>query len=311
MIGIATRDVPYYLAVSAFFLDNSRGFFAMSDPIHSDARSAGDAGVDRDARIEDLLMTGLDHYFRGEYDQAIHIWTRVLFLDRGHTRARAYIERARGAAAERQRESEELLHRGVAAFDRGDVTTARGLLASAVERGGPQDVALALLDRLDRLSGQPAARRQPETLRGRPTHRRRRDTVGSDTDQLPRSGYWLVPIALVASGVVATAVLSLRSASTPAFPWARTNPAPVAIIEEPLPVLSPAEAALGRARALIARGRLHDAVRVLETVRRGDPARTDADALRAAVQRAILTGDTGTAPASRPVEAGTVPLPPR
>ena len=38
-----------------------------------------------------------------DYEQAIHVWTRVLFLDRGHARARAYIERARSALAERQR----------------------------------------------------------------------------------------------------------------------------------------------------------------------------------------------------------------
>ena len=56
----------------------------------------------------------------------------MLFLDRGHDRARAYIERARGAQAERQRESEELLHRGMAAFDRGETTGA----AVAAERRG-------------------------------------------------------------------------------------------------------------------------------------------------------------------------------
>ena len=61
----------------------------------------------------------------GDYDTAIHVWTRALFLDRGHARARAYIERARSAQAERQRESEELLHRGVAAFDRGETATPR------------------------------------------------------------------------------------------------------------------------------------------------------------------------------------------
>src|SRR5262249_32709625 len=61
---------------------------------------------DRLALIEQLLLAGLDHYFIGQYEQAIHVWTRVFFLDRGHARARAYIERARCALAERQREAE-------------------------------------------------------------------------------------------------------------------------------------------------------------------------------------------------------------
>ena len=65
------------------------------------------SAVDRDAKIEQLLLTGLDHYFGAQYQQAINVWTRALFLDRSHARARAYIERARSAMAERQRESEE------------------------------------------------------------------------------------------------------------------------------------------------------------------------------------------------------------
>ena len=130
---------------------------------------------DRDARVEELLLIGLDHYFAGQHELAISVWTRVLFLDRGHARARAYIERARGAIAERQRESEELLHTGMAAFDRGDGGTARRLLTSAVERGAASEEAIALLERLDRLElgarvdgertappGVPAPQIQPE-----------------------------------------------------------------------------------------------------------------------------------------------------
>src|SRR3954471_15166136 len=106
----------------------------------------------RETRIEELLLAGLDHYFSGQHELAISVWTRVLFLDRSHARARAYIERARGAIAERQREGEELLQTGTAAFQRGDAEGARRLLTSAVERGAPPDEALAMLDRLARLT---------------------------------------------------------------------------------------------------------------------------------------------------------------
>ena len=104
----------------------------------------GDA--DREARIEQLLLTGLDHYFAGHYERAISVWTRVVFLERHHDRARAYIERARSALAERQRESEELLHTGVSAYNAGDIERARDLLTRAVERGS--DSADVFLDRL-------------------------------------------------------------------------------------------------------------------------------------------------------------------
>src|SRR5580704_14652622 len=126
----------------------------MSDPLRTDgSRAHADvaSGSDRDAKIEQLLLVGLDHYFAARYELAINVWTRALFFDRNHARARAYIERARSALAERQRESEELLQTGVAAFQRGDGDEARRLLHAAIDRGAPSDEAHAVLDRLDRL----------------------------------------------------------------------------------------------------------------------------------------------------------------
>src|SRR5476651_1448959 len=129
----------------------------MSDPLrtdgsraHADVASVAD-GNTKDAKIEQLLLVGLDHYFAARYELAINVWTRALFLDRSHARARAYIDRARSAQAERQRESEELLQNGVAAFHRGDGGEARRLLRAAIDGGAPPDEALAVLDRMDRL----------------------------------------------------------------------------------------------------------------------------------------------------------------
>ncbi len=113
--------------------------------------------------IEELLLVGLDHYFAGRHELAINIWARVLFLDRSHGKARAYIERARSALAEKQREAEELIHTGQAALDRGDHGAARRLLTSA-ERAGGGDEALSLLHRLDRLDAV-----TPAAVRTRPT----------------------------------------------------------------------------------------------------------------------------------------------
>src|SRR6476659_8553556 len=108
-----------------------------SDPLRTDTSRALDAApdADRDAKIEQLLLAGLDHYFAAHYELAINVWTRALFFDRSHARARAYIDRARSALAERQRESEELLQNGVAAFTRGEGDEARRLMQAAIERG--------------------------------------------------------------------------------------------------------------------------------------------------------------------------------
>lgn len=128
----------------------------MPEPQPIDGRHTHDAVSDD--KIEQLLLVGLDHYFAGRYEQAIDVWTRAFFFDRDHPRARAYIERARSALAERQRESEELLQQGVAAFHRGDAAEARRLLTAAIDGGAPSEEALAVLGRLDRLElgAQPA-----------------------------------------------------------------------------------------------------------------------------------------------------------
>src|SRR2546428_13708325 len=129
----------------------------MSDPLRTDSSRALDAApeADRDAKIEQLLLVGLDHYFVAQYEAAINVWTRALFLDRSHPRARAYIERARSALAERQRESEELLQNGVAAFHRGEGDEARRLLQAALDGGAPADEALAGLEPLNPVAKTP------------------------------------------------------------------------------------------------------------------------------------------------------------
>src|SRR5688572_21891503 len=147
----------------------------MSDPLRTnpvESTASTDGAAERDAKIENLLLAGLDQYFAADYGQAIDIWTRVMFLDRNHARARAYIERARSAMAEQQRESEELLHNGVAAFERGEIEAAKQMLNAAVQRGGAHEVALAFLTRIDRIhaatSAQPTPEAPPSRLPFRP-----------------------------------------------------------------------------------------------------------------------------------------------
>src|SRR3979490_1866540 len=124
-----------------------------SDPLRTDMSRALDAAPDgdRDAKIEQLLLAGLDHYFAAHYELAINVWTRALFFDRSHAPARASSGRARGARAERQREAEELLHGGAAAFNRGDTLEARRLLQAAIDGGAPLEDAFTMLERLHRL----------------------------------------------------------------------------------------------------------------------------------------------------------------
>jgi hypothetical protein len=264
------------------------------------------AASNLEARIEQLLLMGLDHYFAARYEQAIHVWTRVLFLDRGHARARAYIERARGALAERQRESDELLHCGLDAFDRGDADAARQFLSTAVERGAPQEEALALLGRLNRLDV--AGGRIPAPASDEPSLPARHQTQASAEEAGSVRPSLAIPFALLA--VVTTLVAGGLYAVTGwdrverwvSFGQVERTAVSTRAVVAPLIVPSASEAALARAHALIGKRRLDGltplsqddarafraALRVLEVVKIDDPIRAEADRLRADVQRALV-----------------------
>jgi len=253
----------------------------LRDSAHTPLPPSDDA--DRATRIEELLVSGLDHYFAAEYEQAINIWTRVVFLERDHDRARAYIERARSAIAERQRESEELLHRGVDAYKSGDVANARDLLTRAVDQGAPSDEALVLLDRLDRLDGVGFdAPLYHGVSRARPS------AIPALSPAARRPLRWVIA-SLILVAVAAAVVLG----GAPALSWMIDVPAvapQAAQAAEPLPIVRTADTLLDRARGLHAGGHLHDAMRLLDRIDIADPARADADRLRAGIQRDLLAG---------------------
>ena len=245
--------------------------------------------AERIVKIEQLLLSGLDHYIKGRYERAIDVWTRVLFLDRTHARARAYIDRARAALAEKLRESEELLPTGVEAFNRGDVNQARELLTTAVESGGGRDDALTLLDRMTSLetaAGQEAAVRGGSQVRGfRPGRRNSvaRQPLARQVRVLPLV---LLVVVVVVSGYVALSwdQWPLGVLNHPV----RVLLSPSAVRSDALPVPSAAAVVLVRAERLAGEGRHQDALRLVATIEPSDPLTNDADALRTTIQRELL-----------------------
>lgn len=272
----------------------------MSDPLRTDSSRAQEAApeADREAKIEQLLLLGLDHYFAAQYEQAINVWTRVLFLDRTHARARAYIERARSGLAERQRESEELLQKGVAAFSRGEPDEARRLLQAAIDLGAPSEEALAVLDRLNRLETT-GAKTAPEHSRSekrspsQPATKRRRRRIAV--------GLITAVILLLCAGLAGVYVTATwERVDWPAWltlPRARATGSVAPVSREMLlPMPRRGEIALTRARSLAASGHLHDALAALDLVRPTDPQKPDADRLRSEIQRQLLGLSSTTRP---------------
>ncbi len=260
----------------------------MADPKRLESHAT--EAADRDSRTEALLVEGLDRYFAGHYEEAIHIWTRVLFLDRSHARARAYIDRARTTLAERQRQSEEMLEASHDLLEQGRTEDARQLLTEAVATMGDDEKAAALrvkLERLERLESAHSRRRASD----------RRPNAGAMPAPLRAwSWSWRTTGALL---VLGGAVVALTFAALDTRPsiatWlnSRSPNEQLAVRAVPSkwpPVLTSSDVALVRARNLYSRGRLAEALQALDRVDAGGPSRVAADDLRTEIQQMLLTG---------------------
>lgn len=253
----------------------------MTDPTrHADLSPETPSGGD--PRVEALLIEGLEHYFAGQFEHAIHLWTRVLFLDRHQASARAYIERARGAISERQRRTDESLQVVSRLLDEGRDVEARVRLTSVITVTGDDERTAALRFRLERLErvtgGTPRIHAAPVEV----------------------SAWWRHGVAVanhrvrLRHAVTAAAVVCLVivSASPAVRTWLGLQPVRETPVQAPaaiaVPVLPAGEVALIRARALYARGRLADALAVLERVNTEQTERPDADRLRVEIQRVLL-----------------------
>ena len=217
-------------------------------------RSEALPGAEDDARIEHLLVTGLDHYFAGEFEAAINLWTRVLFLDRNHDRARAYIDRARSAQAEQQRISEALVHEGLEAFDKGEVVRARALLSDALDQGASHDVALGVLGRIDRLDAGTRA-----TSPAAPAARKRVLRASPLADANLRRGtiamWWITAAAIVLVAGIAFVFVAPNGLAD-WFPAQATTGTPATLVTPQSPVANPvADGSLCGAGARLVCGR--------------------------------------------------------
>jgi tetratricopeptide (TPR) repeat protein len=280
-----------------------------SDPLRTDATTPANStpGVERDAKIEQLLLAGLDHYFASQYEQAINIWTRALFFDRNHARARAYIERARRAQAERQRESEELLHNGAVAYRRGEGREARRLLQAALDAGAPFEDTFPMLERLNQLE---AATSPPAPLRARNLAHTPAAAAANHARARSWSALGLGVALLVTVAVGSYVVVSSRGEWRPwwslAGGRAPSTSAP-AVREAAFGVPTAGEMALASARSLVSRGDLHAALSTLERVRPTDPMKSEADHLRADIQRRLLRSASDAPPDPASADLGAEP----
>ena len=104
----------------------------MSDPLRTEGSRAPDAGPnsDRDAKIEQLLLAGLDHYFANEYEQAavVLLWIGLAEADESVCRC---------LVRPRAKESEIGVAKALAEMI--DMTIQEEMLARIVQTVGPAE----------------------------------------------------------------------------------------------------------------------------------------------------------------------------
>jgi hypothetical protein len=259
----------------------------MADPRRAESSTPAPAeAAARESRAEALLVEGLDQYFAGRYHDAIHIWTRVLFLDRAHPRARAYIDRARTALAERQRQADELLAETSQLLERGHTESARERFDEAAVVALDDETLAPVRMRLER---QEHLERLDRTAPGASS------TMTVPADPVPG---WRWPVQSRAAGLTFVAVVAAVGALVVAAPaiegwldWrGRSDSALASPTPQPLPVLSSTDVALVRARTLYNAGRWSEALRELDRVMPDSPSRSEVDAFRSQIQAALLAG---------------------
>jgi tetratricopeptide (TPR) repeat protein len=120
----------------------------------------------------DLLSQGEALFATGRYHEAIHVWTRILFVDRSNSEARIRIDRAKDAVAERLRTLDARVEEARALLDGGNVEGARERVRSVLAADGRHGDARQLADAIDALQRKmepPVSPPEPATLSPRQT----------------------------------------------------------------------------------------------------------------------------------------------
>lgn len=113
-----------------------------------DDSEQGEDDDDVDDRVRSLLEEGEAAFEGGDYQGAIDAWSRIFLIDIDNEEAAGRIERARQLKAERERETEEVFHEGVAKFDAGDWDAAREAFERVLAEQPSYVLAREYLDRI-------------------------------------------------------------------------------------------------------------------------------------------------------------------
>ena len=159
-----------------------------------------------------LLEQGRGLFRRGRLQQAIHVWTRILFLDRNNRAARVAIEQAKSVIAERQREMDALVLEAARRAAAGDRRGAQKRLARVLALDPRHAEGRGLWEKIEEQTRRGEARSGSLALAGSPAEdaspsQRRRVVAPSSiktesTSPLKMAAFFFSALCLFAAGAV-------------------------------------------------------------------------------------------------------------
>jgi tetratricopeptide (TPR) repeat protein len=259
----------------------------------------------------DLLRQGDDLYSRGLYHQAIHVWTRILFLDRRNPEARLRIDRAKEVVSERERSLDVEIAGARELFDAGDIEAARErvrlvlavdgshgeakLLAAAIEACDRRSAALSrdLSGERDPLAAEAASSARGVVIRVPKAPRPASHRAGRPTVSWAKVGAFFL-VALLAFGVAAFYLSQNWEAIVSGGPFDRPSALPTPVLSDRLGASVPDLSQLRyyNAERLFAEGRYREALAELRRVPLRSKAAAEARSLILRIEDRLLREPT-------------------
>jgi tetratricopeptide (TPR) repeat protein len=256
---------------------------------------------DGGTKTSDLLRQGRAFLNAGHYQQAINVWTRILFLDRGNLAAREAIDKAKRSMAERQRELDALVGEAAKRAEKGERPKAKRLLARVLTLDPRHTEGRGLWEKIEATERRAEAQSNGVTLTtdlpGGTTRLRRR-SAGQKNGAKTKKARSASPLKMAVFLFCAFCLLALGGlylhlnwdflVSDSAFATSRQEgPGTANLIEHPQ-VPMPSDLHYYNGARLHAKGQYRDALAELARVERGTAFYEDARGLILRIEERLL-----------------------
>jgi tetratricopeptide (TPR) repeat protein len=256
--------------------------------------------------ISGLFDHGRHLFRRGRLQQAIHVWTRILFLDRNNRPAREAIEQAKKVIAERQRELDALVLEAARREAEGDRRGAKKRLSRALALDPRHAEGRSLWDKIEEVERRGEARSgslsvvglvgkpSEEDLSLRPRRRVTAHPVGETVEAEPASSLKMAAFLFSALSLFAVGGLYLHLnwdfLVSDGQPSSRLGSEIHAVNHGALPLPPPSELHYFNGARLFAKGMYKDALSELALVDRENPNFEEARRLILRIEGRLLRG---------------------